>query len=227
MAFRVSLRSFYCRCSGISGFPTTPPSQGGRVARANPVANIRRFLAQPRLLLAWLIAFSRSSYWATLYVYGPILMVASGKGELAGGLLVSAANALLMFALFWGRVSAGAGLRRTITVAFLGMTACLVVAGFAGKAMPILAAAMLLGGAFFCVSLDPLGSATFIRSVHAHERAQMTSVHRTYLDFSSLVPSFVYSIILTYFGLGAVFVPLGALTLATALVVWTYFPRRM
>lgn len=194
---------------------------------ANPIANVRRFVAQPRLLLAWLIAFTRSSYWSTYYVYGPILMVASGKGELAGGLLVSAGNGLMMFALFWGRIGLGAGLRRTIAFAFFCMTLCLLVAGYAGKSMPILAAAMLLVGAFFCVSLDALGSTAFIRAVHAHERAQMTSVHRTYLDFSALVPSFIYSIILAYFGLGAVFVALSGLTLATAVTVWNYVPRRM
>jgi len=194
---------------------------------ANPLSNIRRFIVQPRLLLAWLIAFARSSYWSTLYVYGPILMVASGKGELAGGLLVSAGNGLMMFALLWGRIADGGGLRRTIAVAFGGMTACLLVAGFVGEARPVLAAAMIFCGSFFCVPLDALGSAVFIRSVHSHERAQMTSVHRTYLDFSSLLPSFVYSIILAYFGLGAVFVALAALTAATALTTWIYVPRRM
>ena len=121
----------------------------------------------------------------------------------------------------------GAGLRRTITLAFTGLTACLLVAGYAGQGRPFLAAVMLFVGAFFCVSLDALGSTPFIRAVHSHERAQMTAVHRTYLDFSALVPSFAYSIILAYFGLGAVFVSLSILTMVTAVVTWAYLPRRM
>lgn len=91
----------------------------------------------------------------------------------------------------------------------------------------MIAALMLLAGAFFCVALDTLASTTFIRAVHPHERAQMTSVYRTYLDFSELLPAFFYSIILTFFSLGAIFIALGTLMVFTAVVVWRYLPRSL
>src|SRR5690606_25524103 len=72
-----------------------PLIRPGKLHPQNPLKNIGRFIAQPRLRLAWLIAFGRSCFWSTFFVYGPLLMVATGQGKLAGGLLVSGGNALL------------------------------------------------------------------------------------------------------------------------------------
>ena len=40
----------------------------------HPLAAVRRFAAQPRLRLAWAIAFARSAFWMTFFIYVPILM---------------------------------------------------------------------------------------------------------------------------------------------------------
>lgn len=202
-----------------------PALQKGPSRAANPIANVRRFIAQPRLRLAWLIAFSRSCYWSTFFVYGPILMVATGQGKLAGGLLVSLGNLFLLGSILWGKVGMSKGLMRTISGVFILLALALAGAGLAGEKFPMIAALMLLAGAFFCVALDTLASTTFIRAVHPHERAQMTSVYRTYLDFSELLPAFFYSIILTFFSLGAIFIALGMLMIFTAFIVWRYLPR--
>ena len=204
-----------------------PALQKGPSRAANPIANVRRFVAQPRLRLAWLIAFSRSCYWSTFFVYGPILMVATGQGKLAGGLLVSLGNLFLLGSILWGKVGMAKGLMRTISGVFILLAIALAGAGLAGEKFPMIAALMLLAGAFFFVALDTLASTTFIRAVHPHERAQMTSVYRTYLDFSELLPAFFYSIILTFFSLGAIFIALGTLMVFTAVVVWRYLPRSL
>ena len=204
-----------------------PALQKGPSRAANPIANVRRFVAQPRLRRAWLIAFSRSCYWSTFFVYGPILMVATGQGKLAGGLLVSLGNLFLLGSILWGKVGMAKGLMRTISGVFILLAIALAGAGLAGEKFPMIAALMLLAGAFFCVALDTLASTTFIRAVHPHERAQMTSVYRTYLDFSELLPAFFYSIILTFFSLGAIFIALGTLMVFTAVVVWRYLPRSL
>ena len=107
-----------------------PLIRPGKTRAANPLANIGRFIAQPRLRLAWVIAFGRSCFWTTFFVYGPILMVVTGEGELAGGLLVSAGNALLFTAVFWGRAGKRFGARNIMTLAFFAMTAMLFAAGF-------------------------------------------------------------------------------------------------
>lgn len=199
----------------------------GKAKPVNPLANVGRFVRQPRLRLAWVIAFGRSCFWATFFVYGPILMVVTGQGTLAGGLLVSAGNALLLTALFWGRTARRIGARLTIAFCFLAMTATLFLAGVAGEAHPIWAGAFLLGCAFFTISLDALGSSTFLRAVRSYERPQMTAVYRTYLDLSDLLPPMFYSIVLAYFGLGAVFVTLGCFCIVCGLLAWRYLPKSM
>ena len=204
-----------------------PMIAAGQSRAANPLANIGRFVRQPRLRLAWLIAFGRSCYWTTFFVYGPLFMVITGQGELAGGLLVSAGNALLFAAIFWGRAGKRFGARRIITLAFVAMTVLLLAAGAVGEAAPLLTAGLLLCGAFFTIAVDALGSTAFMRAVRSYERPQMAAVYRTYLDFSELTPPLVYSVVLTFFGLGSVFVTLGCLTAACAIVTWVYLPKSM
>jgi MFS family permease len=204
-----------------------PLIAAGRSRAINPFASIGRFVAQPRLRLAWIIAFGRSCFWTTFFVYGPLFMVITGEGELAGGLLVSAGNGLLFMAIFWGRAGRRFGARRTITVAFFAMAAMLFAAGAVGETVPLLTAAFLLGGAFFTIAIDALGSTVFMRAVHPYERAQMAAVYRTYLDFSELTPPMVYSVVLAFFGLGSVFATLGILAAVCGFITWRYVPKAL
>ena len=199
----------------------------GKTRASNPLANIGRFVAQPRLRLAWVIAFGRSCFWTTFFVYAPLLMVVTGEGSLAGGLLVSAGNAMLFFAVYWGRVGRRYGARNIMTLAFFAMTATLFVAAFCGERFPLVAGFFLLGTALFAIALDALGSTAFLRAVHAYERPQMSAVYRTYLDLSELLPPLVYSVVLAFFGLGAVFGTLGVFTAFCGWLVWRYLPKSM
>ncbi len=99
----------------------------------NPLASIGRFLAQPRLCLAWVIAFGRTCWWGAFMVYGPLLIVRSGADPMYGGLLVSAASAMLFFTPLWGRIGARLGLRRTIVGAFCLAGTATLAAGADGR----------------------------------------------------------------------------------------------
>jgi MFS family permease len=199
----------------------------GKTRPANPLANIGRFVAQPRLRLAWLIAFGRSCFWTTFFVYSPILMVVTGQGALAGGLLVSAGNALLFTAVFWGRAGKRFGARNIMSLAFFAMTGTLLAAGLCGERFPLVAGFFLLCCACFAIALDALGSTAFMRAVRSYERPQMSAVYRTYLDFSELLPPLAYSIVLAFFGLGGVFVSLGVFAAICGFLTWRYLPKSM
>lgn len=198
-----------------------------RVQPVNPVTSIRRFVAQPRMRLAWLIAFGRSCYWGTFYVYAPILMVTTGEGKMAGGLVVSLGNALLAMAIGWGRLGDRFGVRRVVVFAFVSAAIAALAAGAAGERHPWIAAILLLTGVNFAVALDAVGGAPFLRAVHPYERPQMTAVYRTNLDLSDLLPALIYSIILGFAGLGAVFAALGLFCAFCAWVAWRHLPRSM
>jgi predicted MFS family arabinose efflux permease len=199
----------------------------GKTQPQNPLRNVRRFVGQPRLRLAWVIAFGRSCFWSTFFVYVPILMVATGEGKLVGGMFVSAGNLLLFFALFWGKAGRRFGARRTIAFAFMMLALFLFAAGAAGEAYPLVTGVFLLFGALFCIAVDALGSTVYMRAVRARERARMTSVYRTYIDLSDLTPPLVYSIVLAFTGLGGVFAALGVFVSVCCWLTWRYVPRAM
>lgn len=203
----------------------TPVISKGRSRPATPVAFVGRFLAQPRLRLAWLIAFGRSSFWSTFFVYGPILMVATGQGQEAGGVVVSLGNVMLITTPWWGRLSRRTGVRKITVLAFATSAACLLVAGAVGSSAPLATAAILLVATAFVVPLDAVGGVPFYRAVRRGERAEMASVYRSYMDFGELLPPLIYGVLLAFFGLGVVFVAMGGLLVLCAAVSWAYLPR--
>ena len=205
----------------------TPIIAKGKTRPTSPVGYVGRFLAQPRLRLAWLIAFGRSSFWSTFFIYAPILMVATGEGKEAGGILVSLGNVLLITTIWWGRLSARTGVRRLVVFAFCGGAAMLFAAGAVGSSAPWIAAGLLLGATVFIVPLDSVGGVPFYRSVHRAERAEMTAVYRSYMDFGELLPPLAYGVLLAFFGFGVVFVAMGVLMLFCAAMSWRFLPRRL
>jgi MFS family permease len=198
-----------------------------RRSAPNPLRNIGRFIAQPRLRLAWLIAFGRSCFWATFFIYTPLLMMTSGLGAEIGGLLVSAGNAVLASAVLFGKLSERIGVRAVIAGSFVGVAVTAVAAGLAGTSMPILAGAMLLAAAVAATAVDGVGSIPFLRAVHHYERAEMTAVYITYRDGSELLPAFIFSVALLWFPLGIVFIILGLWSAVCAWISWAYLPKSM
>jgi len=201
--------------------PIRPATQ----APPDPIRNIRRFISQPRLRLAWVITFGRSSWWVFFFIYAPIYMVQSGHAAIAGALLVSAGNAMLFVSPLFGRLALRHGIRRVLRVAFFccGIFTALCAAFFD---QPLLVAAFLVTGAVCCVALDALGNIPFLRSVRVHERAQMTSVFRTYIDMSELVAPGLFALLLSFFDLRSVFLAAGAAMFVFAYLSG-YLPRRM
>lgn len=201
--------------------------RAGKAPIPNPIANIGRFLRQPRLRLAWMIAFGRSCYWATFFVYGPLLMVESGLGKQAGGWLVSLSQVLLVSAYFFGKMAERSGVRLVIASSFAVACFSALAAGLAGTSMPTLAAGLLLLGSLAASALDGVGGIPFLRAVRAHERPQMTAVYRTYIDLSELLPSIAFAFALSFFDIGSVFIIIGVAQGVFALISWQYLPKSM
>lgn len=212
---------WYLRLSSSS------PVKAGPSRAVSPLASIGRFISQPRLRLAWLIAFGRSCFWSTFFIYSPLMMIEGGLGKQAGGILISAGNAVLILALVFGRVAERLGVRTVIVGAFATGAIVSILAGLAGTAAPLLAACFLFIGAIAASALDGVGGIPFMRAVKGRERPQMTGVYRTYNDFSDLIPSLVFSIALLFFPLGIVYVILGLWMSVVGFVAWRHLPRSM
>jgi MFS family permease len=199
----------------------------GAARQPNPLANVGRFIAQPRLRLAWLVAFGRSCFWATLFIYAPLLMVESGLGKIAGGWLISLSQVLLATAYGFGRLARRIGVRKVIAGSLFAAAVFSLGAGLAGTHLPILAAILLLGGSLAASALDAVGGIPFLRAVRHRERAEMAAVYRTYIDLSELLPSLIFALALTVFPIGVVFMILGILLAAIGVVAWRHLPRSM
>ncbi|HEY9567159.1 MAG TPA: MFS transporter [Thalassobaculum sp.] len=190
-----------------------------------PWDNIRRFLAQPRLRLAWVIPFARSAFWTTFFVYPPLYIVKAGGDEMLAAAMLSGGQGLLFLAPVAGRLGSRFGIRRMImgALAFSGLLS--VVAGLVSPG-PVAMAVIFFVASFGTVTLDALGNIPFLRSVHPYERSEMTSVFRTYIEMSQLLPQAIYAGLLLMLPPGSVFVALGVLMIATAGIAG-YLPRRL
>jgi MFS family permease len=199
----------------------------GTLQPFNPLANAMRFAKQPRLRLAWAIAFGRSCFWATFFTYGPLLMIEGGRDKQWGGYIVSASQIFLLSAFLFGALAKRIGVRGVITLCFTIISFACVIAGSFGPHAPVMAAALLLVGALFASGIDSVGGIPYLRAVRPLERQGMTAVYRTFIEFSELVPGFIFAFALSYFDIGIVFVILGVCLSALALLVWAYLPKSM
>ncbi len=190
-----------------------------------PWRNIRRYLEQPWLRLAWIITFARSTFWATFFVYPPLYIAKTGGSETITAILLSASQALLFAAPLFGRLGARHGIRRPIVAAFALSGALSILVGLIAPT-PIAAAILFFSAAIGAAVLDALGNIPFLRFVHAHERAEMASVFRTYIEVSQLLPAAAYAALLSIAPLPAVFVALGVVMLATGWLA-RLLPRRL
>jgi MFS family permease len=190
----------------------------------NPLKNVLRFVRQPRLRLAWSIPFARSTFWQAFFVYPALYIVQHGGSALLVGGMLSAAQALLFTAPLFGRLGQRHGLRRMIIAGLLLAGAACIAAGLIPSS-PVAIAVLFFIATIGAVILDALGNIAFLRFVHPFERSEMTSVFRTYMELSQLLPAAAFAVLLTTFPIGSVFLLLGAYLLITAGLA-RYLPRR-
>lgn len=204
-----------------------PAQPGGGTAPPDPLRAIRRFASQPRLRLAWAIAFARSAFWVTFFVYIPILMVEGGLSETAGGLAVAAGNLMLLNNVVTRRLADRLSLRLVLGAAFLGAAALVLLVAGLSLRHPAAAGVAMVAAAFFVAMIDGLGPVPFLRAVRARERAEMTTVYRTYLDASELLPQIAYFFLFLAFGFPGAFAALALLLAAMGGLTLRHLPRGM
>jgi len=196
-----------------------------RATMASPLRHLRRFLAQPRLRLAWLLAFARAGWWQMFFVYGPIYTVTAGLGREAAGAMISIGAGALLLVPVWGWLGRRHGLRRLLLVGYT-LTGVLTLAAAALADLPLVGAAVLVIAVFAATLIDGAGNVPFLRAVRVWERPEMTGVFTTYRQISQFAPPGFFALLLRVFELPAVFVASGIGMLILAGFT-RYLPRRM
>lgn len=193
-------------------------------AGTNPLRFVRRFFAQPRLALAWLLSVGRAAWWNMFYIYAPIYAVATGLGAEAGGLISSIGSAGLFTVTFWGWLGRRKGIRWLLILGYAATAATTALAGLT-MSWPMIGAGLLILAAFAASITDGPGNVPFMRAVHPHERSEMTSVYSTYRESARLAMPAAYSVVLLVLPLPAIFIVSGASMLVLAQFS-RYLPRR-
>ncbi|MBL8790746.1 MAG: MFS transporter [Rhizobiales bacterium] len=207
------------------GDPKTLPS--GTLQPFNPLKNVGRFIEQPRLRLAWSIAFARSVFWSSLFIYGPILLIESGLSATQGGYVISISQLLLPLAMLSGFIARRTSVRIVIASSFALICVSSVLAGLFGSSVPIVTVIFLLMGSVGATALDGVGAIPYMRAVRPRERREMTSVYRTFIELSEIGPGIVFALALSLFPTQVVYVLVGMLSAYMAYITWKHLPKSL
>lgn len=195
----------------------------------NPLRYLPRFFGQKRLFLAWALAVGRNGWWLMFFVYTPIYVTENGFPAEWGGAAVSLGLLPMLAVTFWGRVAEARGIRFVLAIgyggaALLTLAAALFMHG--PFAVPLTGLALLVAAAGFATIIDAAGNVPFLRAVHPYERAEMTSVFMTFRHVTNLLTPGVFTLLLSFFPLVAVFTA-GGISFACMTVLSRLVHRRL
>jgi MFS family permease len=205
--------------------PESLPS--GTLQAFNPISNFFTFFKQPRLRLAWSIAFGRSCFWSALFIYGPLLMLEGGLTKATAGFIISASQLTLPLSLIHGRMARAFGVRVVIASSFLGIAIFCLGAGYFGRHEPWFAVAFLLLASICASGLDGVGGIPFYRAVKPRNRQRMTSVYRSFFELAELIPGFVFMFLLLMLETSIVFIVIATLSVFLCAIAWKHLPKSM
>ncbi|MBM3572992.1 MAG: MFS transporter [Alphaproteobacteria bacterium] len=203
---------------------------GGAVGPApagalRPCRNFPRFIAQPRLRLSWVLNFVRSSWWSVFFVYTPIYMVTAGSSSGSSALAISIGSGLLYVIPFFAWLAKRHGMRPLVIGGFAMAGVAVACIPLAGGRVEI-GVALILIASLAGVALDATTQTTFLRAVRVRERAEMGMVFTYHRDAANLLPHTIFAVLLSFFGLDAVFLA-SALGLLACAWLGRWVPRAM
>ncbi len=190
----------------------------------NPWTNLASFLAQPRLVLAWVQAIGRTIFWASFLIYTPLYAVATGLGAETGGLVVALGSAFMLMTPVWGWLARRFGIRRVSVAAFTLSAVAMTAAGLLATT-PWLGAACIVAGAGAMSMIDGYGNALFYRACKPSQRLAMTPIFAAQRNLADITQAGLFAILLSFFPIQVVYLTLGAMLLGLAVVSSRIHPR--
>jgi MFS family permease len=178
----------------------------------NPLAYLRRFFVQPRLIAGWTFAVMRSSGWWVFVVYLPIYAIEAGLDERIGGFSLSLSSLMLFGTPLMLRWMEARSVRRAVRTGFMGasltMIAAFLLAGF-----PWFAVAALMIATLYLLLLDVSGGLPFLLAVKPSERTEMAAVYSTFRDVSGIFTPGLAWVVLLVAPLPGLFAAMGLVML--------------
>ena len=191
----------------------------------SPVVTVPRFFKQRNLRIAYAITCIRSTFWATVFVYGPIYVVEAGLPTWLAGAFLSATSAVLFLGPVVQRAADQHGIRSCVMAGFGLMASSLFALTLVGDPEPIGLVFWLLGAVGGGI-IDVLGNIPFMRLVRPRERAAMASVFATWREISFLLAPGLAAVVLAFGPFWVLYAVLAVIVTAGA-VITSYLPRRL
>ena len=196
-----------------------------KTASVNPLKLIPRYFAQSSLRIAYLITLTRSIFWLTLFIYGPIYVVEAGLPSWMAGGLISLVSALMLLSPLISKLVHRHGTRLVTQLSQNLCAFALVMLFLTGDPAPI--------GLFYWIiasigaaALDVVGNIPFMRLVKARERSEMTMIFSTWREMSNLLTPLLVTLVLLVAPL-EVFYLLLAIVLSLTSITVSFLPRRL
>jgi MFS family permease len=180
--------------------------------------SMQRFVMQPRLFVAWLLAVARTSFWAVFYTYAPIFAVTCGWSPSSASALVSAGIATMILVPIWGYFVRRFGVRLILIAGYSLTGASLILAAAAATISPIVSPFLLFIATTAASINDGPGNVLFMRASRLRDRAAMTGLYMTYRDTGQFSPIALFSAVMLAFPLTAAFATLGVTYFGAALL---------
>ena len=199
--------------------------QKARSRPANVFKIIPRYFNQRPLRIAYWITMSRSMFWVTLFIYGPIYVIEARLPTWVAGGLLSLASGLLLISPLIRRFAGRVGTRLTIIYALVLIGSSMLMLYFIGEPK-LIGLVFWVSAALGGVTLDVLGNIPFMRMVKPRERIEMTMIFSTWREGSQLLTPLMASLVLL-FAPFEIFYVLLALFLFGAAIKASYLPRRL
>jgi len=199
--------------------------QKARSHSVNVIKIIPRYFKQRPLRIAYWITMSRSIFWVTLFIYGPIYVIEAKLPVWVAGGLLSLASALLLISPLIRRFAGRVGTRLTIIIALVLAGSSMLMLYAIGEPKPI-GLVFWVSAALGGVTLDVLGNIPFMRMVKPRERIEMTMIFSTWREGSQLLTPLLVSTVLL-FAPFEIFYVLLALLLFGAAIKASFLPRRL
>jgi MFS family permease len=186
--------------------PIVRPNPDRRVAP--PLGHLAQFMAQPRLVLAFVQATGRGMFWASFVIYTPLYAAATGLGAEIGGLLVSIGNGFMLMMPLWGWTARRYGIRRVSLVAFPLAGLAMTAAGWLSFWPWVGAIAAICAAGAMSIA-DGYGNALFFRACKPSQRSAMTPIFSAQRDVANIGHAGIFAVLLSMFPIQAVYITLG------------------
>ncbi len=191
---------------------------------ANPIAFLRRFFEQPRLIAGWYFAVIRSCGWWVYVVYLPIFCIEAGLGDKVAGIALSGTNALLFVTPWMLQLVHRTSVRWSVRAAFLlGGLALIGTTILAG--LPWVAFWLAVLASVTLVMLDVCGGLPFLMAVKPSERTEMAAVYSSFRDVSGIFTPGAAWLVLLFSPVSGVFAACGLAMISAWAVAGRLHPR--